>query len=245
VMLTQETSTISFQCYLFRTNLPIYWSLTFFNLVKHCRHMPSLVSNKCIYHPLSLIQQISSMKSIIYLLSLIFGPVTLKRICGDSLQQTHFGKVVWSSSIIRLKEKTISSLRQGARCWLASGTHIYSPSPYSPFMRKFMYPPSFCTTIIWKYLVGSGKPQKPLWNKSRCTTSLLFVYIWWDPINLFNHAIFFYLFSIVWLQRIYGSRKAWHWTELQIVKSDMLTNLHNWPKKKCITSNVNILNLCF
>jgi hypothetical protein len=127
--------------------------------------MPSLVSNKCIYHPLSLIQQISSMKSIIYLLSLIFGPVTLKRICGDSLQQTHFGKVVWSSSIIRLKEKTISSLRQGARCWLASGTHIYSPSPYSPFMRKFMYPPPFCTTIIWKYLVGSGKPQKPLWNK--------------------------------------------------------------------------------
>lgn len=114
---------------------------TFFNLVKHCRHMPSLVSNKCIYHPLSLIQQISSMKSIIYLLSLIFGPVTLKRICGDSLQQTHFGKVVWSSSIIRLKEKNISSLRQGARCWLASGTHIYSPSPYSPFMRKFMYPP--------------------------------------------------------------------------------------------------------
>ena len=113
----------------------------FSNLVKHCRHMPSLVSNKCIYHPLSLIQQISSMKSIKYLLSLIFGPVTLKRICGDSLQHTHFGKVVWSSSIIRLKEKTISSLRQGARCWLASGTHIYSPSPYSPFMRKCMYPP--------------------------------------------------------------------------------------------------------
>lgn len=137
----------------------------FFNLVKHCRHMPLLVSNKCIYHPFSLIQQISSMKSIIYLLSLIFGPVTLKRMCGDSLQQTHFGKVVWSSSIIRLKEKNISSLRQGARCWLASGTHIYSPSPYSPFMRKFMYPPPFCTTIIWKYLVGSGKPQKPLWNK--------------------------------------------------------------------------------
>jgi hypothetical protein len=40
------------------------------------------------------------------------------------LQQTHVGKVVWSSSIIRLKEKNISSLRQGARCWLASGTHI-------------------------------------------------------------------------------------------------------------------------
>jgi hypothetical protein len=64
------------------------------------------------------------MKSIKYLLSLIFGPVTLKRICGNSLQQTHFGKVVWGSSIIRLKEKNISSLRQGARCWLASGTHI-------------------------------------------------------------------------------------------------------------------------
>lgn len=77
----------------------------FSNLIKHCRHMPLLVSDKCIYHPLSLIQQISSMKSIIWLLSLIFCPVTLKRICGDSLQQTHFCKVVWSSSIIKLKEK--------------------------------------------------------------------------------------------------------------------------------------------
>jgi len=93
----------------------------FSNLVKHCRHMPSLVCNKCIYHSLFLKQQISSMKSIIYLLSLIFGPDTLKKNCGDSLQQKHFGKVVWSSSIIRLKENNISSLMQGAS-WLISGT---------------------------------------------------------------------------------------------------------------------------
>ena len=79
VMLTQETSTISFQCYFFRINL--YWSKLwrFPNLANHCRHMPSLISNKCIYHLLSLIQQISSMKSIIYLLSLIFVPVTSKK----------------------------------------------------------------------------------------------------------------------------------------------------------------------